>query len=444
MADFRDRVEKGKEIASATGQIERVAKNVFSVRSQSGSGVYLVSTDGGHWKCICPDFLGHNLPCKHILAVRLHEKGISVRSAFDEEKHRPKRTYSQDWSAYNQAQRAELRMFDEVLFELVSEVEDLVPPSHTGRPRLPLRDVLYCAVEKVYHGIPLRVSHGLSDRVRDEKRISYSPSLNMPSIVLRRADVTPILQDLIAKSALPLAHVEETFAVDSSGFRTTSFGDYYREKYGAPSQNVWVKGHIVIGTQTHIIPTVKVTDARAGDSPEFPNLIDGTVAAGFVPKEVYADKGYLAGVNYEAVRQHGGTAYIMFKKDSHGHAKHPAVRSPLWKKMWHLLQSDPTAFLNHYHKRENVEAVFSAIKKKLGETISSRDPVAQVNELLCKVLAYNITVLIHEAFEHGILLPGSRSPSPKSTGHELTVNEHPASVATDSWAPPPSRDWEDN
>jgi hypothetical protein len=444
MADFRGRVEKGKEIASAPGQIEQVAKNIFSVQSQSGSGVYLVSTDGDRWKCICPDFLGHDLPCKHILAVRLHKKGFNVRKALEDERRRPKPTYGQDWTAYNQAQRAELRLFDEVLFELVSDVEDPVPAKQTGRPRLPLRDVLYCAVEKVYHGIPLRVTHGLSDRSRAENRISCSPSYNMPSIVLRRADVTPILHDMIAKSALPLAHVEDTFAVDSSGFRTTSFGDYYREKYGAPAQNVWVKGHIVIGTQTHIIPTVKVTDARAGDSPEFPGLIHGTVAAGFVLREVYADKGYLAGVNYETVRQHGGTAYIMFKKDSHGHAKHPAVRSPLWKKMWHLLQSDPVAFLDHYHKRENVEAVFAAIKKKLGETISSRDPVAQVNELLCKVLAYNITVLIHEAFEHGILLPGS--PGPKSEPEEtgLAHAKSTDSVTPGAWDPRSAPTWEDN
>ena len=35
-------------------------------------------------------------------------------------------------------------------------------------------------------------------------------------------------------------------------------------------------------------------------------------------------------------------------------------------------------------------------KKKFGETIKSRNRVAQENELLCKIIAYNITVLIHE------------------------------------------------
>jgi hypothetical protein len=56
-----------------------------------------------------------------------------------------------------------------------------------------------------------------------------------------------------------------------------------------------------------------------------------------------------------------------------------------------------------------VESVFSALKRKFGETLRSRNPVAQVNELLVKVLAYNITVLIHEMFEHGVV-PDFLSP----------------------------------
>ena len=49
-----------------------------------------------------------------------------------------------------------------------------------------------------------------------------------------------------------------------------------------------------------------------------------------------------------------------------------------------------------------MESVFSAIKRKFGENIRSRTPVAQVNEILCKLLAYNLTVIVHEMFESGI------------------------------------------
>jgi len=56
-------------------------------------------------------------------------------------------------------------------------------------------------------------------------------------------------------------------------------------------------------------------------------------------------------------------------------------------------------FLDHYHKRSNAEATFAAIKKKFGESIKSKNRVAQENELLCKIIAYNITVLIHEMIQ---------------------------------------------
>lgn len=35
-----------------------------------------------------------------------------------------------------------------------------------------------------------------------------------------------------------------------------------------------------------------------------------------------------------------------------------------------------------------------AIKQKFGETLKSKNTMAQINELLCKILAYNITVII--------------------------------------------------
>jgi hypothetical protein len=40
---------------------------------------------------------------------------------------------------------------------------------------------------------------------------------------------------------------------------------------------------------------------------------------------------------------------------------------------------------------------------KFGETLKSKKFTAQVNELLCKIIAYNITVLIHEMFESNIV-----------------------------------------
>jgi len=47
-------------------------------------------------------------------------------------------------------------------------------------------------------------------------------------------------------------------------------------------------------------------------------------------------------------------------------------------------------FYKHYHKRSNVESTFSMIKKKFGSSVRAKTSVAQVNEVLCKVLCHNI------------------------------------------------------
>lgn len=58
--------------------------------------------------------------------------------------------------------------------------------------------------------------------------------------------------------------------------------------------------------------------------------------------------------------------------------------------------------MEHYHKRSNIESTNAAIKRKFGETLKLKNWTAQVNELLAKIIAYNLTVVIHEIYENGI------------------------------------------
>jgi len=69
------------------------------------------------------------------------------------------------------------------------------------------------------------------------------------------------------------------------------------------------------------------------------------------------------------------------------------------EKAFHFFQMHREEFEAHYHKRSNAESTFHAIKKKFGDSIKSKDRVAQENELLCKIICYNLTVLIHEMIE---------------------------------------------
>jgi hypothetical protein len=59
-------------------------------------------------------------------------------------------------------------------------------------------------------------------------------------------------------------------------------------------------------------------------------------------------------------------------------------------------------FLQHYHKRSNVESVFSSIKRKFGDNVRSRSDMAKVNEALAKLVCNNLCAVIMSQCELGI------------------------------------------
>jgi transposase len=70
--------------------------------------------------------------------------------------------------------------------------------------------------------------------------------------------------------------------------------------------------------------------------------------------------------------------------------------------MFHYFQFKRTEFLQHYHKRSNVESTFSMRKRKFRDGLRSKTDVAMHDKTLCKVLCHNLVVLIHEMQELGI------------------------------------------
>ncbi len=56
-------------------------------------------------------------------------------------------------------------------------------------------------------------------------------------------------------------------------------------------------------------------------------------------------------------------------------------------------------FLKHYHQRSNVESTFSMIKRKFLPYVRSKSDQAQNNEVLCKVVCHNASVLCNAMFE---------------------------------------------
>jgi transposase len=369
----------------------------FSVPSQSGPDPYRVTLRPAE-SCTCEDFQLRQLPCKHVFAARfVQEREFGGHApALDTEQLPRKPTYRQDWPAYNLAQAVEKRRFQVLLCELCRGVAEPAPP-RTGRRPHAARDALFAMALKVYSGFSSRrFACDLEEALNRGHLSRPVPGLKVNAF-LESAAFTPILKGLIAQSSLPLRAVETVFAPDSSGFSTSRFVRWFDEKYGAHrSGHDWVKVHLMCGVKTQAVTAVEIRGRDANDAPILPDLLKATLGRGFNVKEVPADKGYSSVDNIEAIHAAGATAYIAFKSNATGGS------GGLWEKLFHYYNCFREEFLRHYHKRSNVESVFSMIKAKFRDHIRSRTDTAMVNEALCKVLCHNICVLIQSQCELGI------------------------------------------
>jgi hypothetical protein len=218
MADMRE--VRGKVIANQGNQIKKVNDNSFRVKSQSGNGFYDGKSTKSGMTCTCPDFVYRGGRCKHIATTRyyLEVQKETPEGIVTEKVHL---TYSQAWDAYNAAQKAEVKLFDEVLKDLVKAIPE--PEQTMGRPRLSVHETLFCAIQKVYSQLSSRRAYSLFENATERGQINHTPNFNAPSKLFKNPEMTPILHELVTLSALPVAGLENDFSVDSTGFRTTTF-----------------------------------------------------------------------------------------------------------------------------------------------------------------------------------------------------------------------------
>ena len=305
-----------------------------------------------------------------------------------------RKTYPQDWPSYNAAQTAEKDTFMTLLANLCMGIPQ--PAYNFGRPRLLMADMVYTGATKVYSGFSAR---RFDCDVRDaytQGFINATPSFNSVNRYISDSDLTPIITDLIERSAAPLSVVESQFAADSSGFSTCRFDRWHDAKWGKEkSQRHWLKAHIIVGTQTNIVTAIEITSSNVHDSPVLPLLLDRT-AQHFEMAEVSADKAYISDTNLRHIEGYGAYPYIPFKSNTTGRG------SPMWTRLHAYFTLNQAAFNAHYHKRSNVETTFSMVKGKFGDSVRAKSETGQVNEILLKFLCHNICVLIHAMHELGI------------------------------------------
>ncbi|HEX8475044.1 MAG TPA: transposase [Pyrinomonadaceae bacterium] len=396
------REQKGLNIANRLKVVPQ--GNLWLVPSESGSKKYKVDPSIG--QCTCPDYEYTGSKCKHQFAVEItisrtqttttKQTATGTKTTVTETVKVTRKTYPQEWPAYNMAQTQEKRLFLYLLHQLCQGVGE--PAQMNGRPRLPIEDMLFSIAYKVYSTVSgRRFMTDLKD-AHAKKYISKLPCYNSVFNYFEDETLTPHLKMLIEESSLPLQAIEEDFAVDSSGLSTCRFVQWMHAKYSDPhliEKREWVKVHLMCGVKTNIVTAVEITDRYAADSPQFKGLLD-TTGENFTMRQVSADKAYLSNQNLRTVVvNHHAMPYIPFKANSTPSKNN----SGLWRQMYHYYSYNQERFMQNYHKRSNVETTFHMIKSKFGAALRSKTRTAQINEALCKVLCHNICCLIQSMYE---------------------------------------------
>jgi hypothetical protein len=99
--------------------------------------------------CNCPDFELRGHRCKHLYCVEsVIQRELQFETQTETVTIVKRRTYRQNWPVYNESQVKEKEVFQKLLADLCSRIDE--PEQTNGRPRLPLRDVVFACIFKVY------------------------------------------------------------------------------------------------------------------------------------------------------------------------------------------------------------------------------------------------------------------------------------------------------
>jgi SWIM zinc finger len=193
---MNERQQKALEIAAKT-KLKKNGKH-WGVPSQTGNGdSYKVDNANPDWPtCTCPDFELRHAPCKHIYAVEYtmeRERKVTTTVKGDTTTTTVTETvkirYKQVWAAYNSAQTNEKAKFLELLHALCSNVDE--PIQTMGRTRLPMSDMLFATVFKIYESVSSRRYMTDLKEAYVRRYISKLPCYNSINGYLEKEELTP-------------------------------------------------------------------------------------------------------------------------------------------------------------------------------------------------------------------------------------------------------------
>ena len=191
--------------------------------------------------------------------------------------------------------------------------------------------------------------------------------------------------------------VTGSLAGDSTGYSSNRFVRWFSIRHDQVGlKRGWVKLHSIVDVSTRTVLDYLVTDGYASDiTGLWPMLGRIEEGADFL----CLDSAYLARKICDAISEKGMVPRIRPKSNTV--CKNGG--SQAWGDMTRTHRDELARFMDEYHQRSIIEAVFGAIKKMYGNHLRSRRRARQSREIAIRVVCYNIEVVARSQVKSGRL-----------------------------------------
>ena len=191
--------------------------------------------------------------------------------------------------------------------------------------------------------------------------------------------------------------VTGSVAGDSTGYSSNRFVRWFSIRHDQVRlKRGWVKLHSIVDVSTRTVLDYLVTDGYASDItglwPMLGRIEEGT-------SFFCLDSAYLARKICDAIAAKGMVPRVRPKSNTV--CKNGG--SQAWGDMARTHRDELARFMDEYHQRSIIEAVFGAIKRMYGNHLRSRRRARQSREIAIRVICYNIEVVARSHVKSGRL-----------------------------------------
>lgn len=175
--------------------------------------------------------------------------------------------------------------------------------------------------------------------------------------------------------------------IDSTGIRCVGRSVWYciRIKKKIKKRDC-DKIHAAVDADLLLILNFRITKWSRNDNPFLIKLLKPFKLLGLI----FADKGYLSRKNFQFSADRKGALYCPFKKNSTAKPN----SNPAWKFAFNLWSKCNWIYKNTYHQRSKIEAVFSAVKKRYGDSFKCKRKTMRRKEVALRFIAYNVFIML--------------------------------------------------